>query len=172
MCGELSPWDEAVNFHGHSCPGLAIGYRVAQIALRELGVQRARDEELVAIVENDSCSVDAIQVLTGCSFGKGNLIYHPWAKQVYTIGNRRNKEALRIALKPMPAGAKDKLARLEEILAMPEQDFCALAKVELELPPRARLFKSLQCSECGEMMGEVKARVKNGQVVCIPCAEA
>ena len=40
--------EEAIRFHGHFCPGLMIGYRAAQIALRELGVERAEDEELVA----------------------------------------------------------------------------------------------------------------------------
>jgi formylmethanofuran dehydrogenase subunit E len=39
-------------FHGHSCPGLAIGIRVSEIALREIG-PHARDEEVVAIVETD-----------------------------------------------------------------------------------------------------------------------
>ncbi|MGC8781549.1 MAG: FmdE family protein, partial [Anaerolineae bacterium] len=59
--------EEAIRFHGHFCPGLLIGYRAAQIALRELGVERVADEELVAICENDACGVDAVQVLTGCT---------------------------------------------------------------------------------------------------------
>ncbi|NIT04240.1 formylmethanofuran dehydrogenase, partial [Candidatus Saccharibacteria bacterium] len=46
-------FDDVVEFHGHLCPGLAIGFRVARAALDELG-QRAEDEELVAVVENDS----------------------------------------------------------------------------------------------------------------------
>lgn len=170
MCQDLSPWDEAVKFHGHSCPGLAIGYRVAQIALRELGVERAFDEELVAVVENDSCSVDAIQVLTGCSVGKGNLILHDFGKQVYTIGNRKNGQAIRIALKPLPTGEKDKSKRLEQVFALPEEEFCSFGKVNLPLPGKARLFNSLQCAECGELVAEVRARLKNGKPVCIPCA--
>jgi len=44
------------------------------IALKKLRSHRATDEEFVAIVENDSCSVDAIEVVTGCTMGKGNLI--------------------------------------------------------------------------------------------------
>ena len=58
-------FEDAIEFHGHACPGLAIGYRVANLALKELGL-RAKDEELVAIVENNSCAIDAIQfVRTG-----------------------------------------------------------------------------------------------------------
>ena len=61
----------AVEFHGHLCPGLTIGYLAAKVGLERLGIGRAEDEELIAIVENDSCAVDAVQVLTGCTFGKG-----------------------------------------------------------------------------------------------------
>ena len=77
-------FDDAVKFHGHACPGLAIGYRVANLALKELG-GRARDEELVAIVENNSCAVDAIQLICGCTFGKGNLIFKDFGKQVIPL---------------------------------------------------------------------------------------
>jgi formylmethanofuran dehydrogenase subunit E len=37
---------EAIQFHGHLCPGLALGYRVAKAALRELKADRPRDESL------------------------------------------------------------------------------------------------------------------------------
>ncbi len=57
-------------FHGHMCPGLAMGIRAAEIALERIG-PHAGDEEVVAIVETDMCGVDGIQVLTGCTFGKG-----------------------------------------------------------------------------------------------------
>ena len=59
--------EQAIAFHGHFCPGLTIGFRAALIGMRKLGVQRAYDEELVAIAETDACGVDAVQVLTGCT---------------------------------------------------------------------------------------------------------
>lgn len=70
-------------FHGHRCPGLATGIRVAEVALREIG-PHSIDEEVVAIVETDNCAVDAIQYLTGCTFGKGNLIHRDYGKNVFT----------------------------------------------------------------------------------------
>src|SRR5574342_220054 len=88
---------EAIQFHGHLCPGLALGYRVAKAALRELQAERPQDEELVAIVENDSCSADAVQFITGCTFGKGNLIFRDYGKHVYTFYNRRTGKGLRIS---------------------------------------------------------------------------
>jgi formylmethanofuran dehydrogenase subunit E len=71
--------EDIAEFHGHTCPGLAIGYRVSRYALEALG-GRSEDEELVAVVENDSCAVDAVQVMTGCTFGKGNLIFHDYGR--------------------------------------------------------------------------------------------
>lgn len=63
MCQQPSPWEKSVEFHGHICPGLVLGYKAAVIAMSELGITRAKDEELVAIVENDACGVDAINIL-------------------------------------------------------------------------------------------------------------
>ena len=56
-------YEEIIQFHGHECPGLAIGYRMAIAAMENLESFRAEDEELVAIVENDACGVDAFSVL-------------------------------------------------------------------------------------------------------------
>src|SRR4030066_2571374 len=89
--------EEIVEFHGHICPGLVLGYRVSMLALKELG-ERAIDEELVAIVENNSCAVDAVQVLTGCTFGKGNLIFKDYGKQVYTFITRQSGYGIRISV--------------------------------------------------------------------------
>ena len=57
-------WERCQEFHGHTCKGLAIGYRVGTLALDKLAAERAADEEIVAIVENASCAVDAISVVT------------------------------------------------------------------------------------------------------------
>jgi formylmethanofuran dehydrogenase subunit E len=71
-------YDEIIQFHGHECPGLAMGYRMATAAMKKLDSIRAEDEEIVAIVENDACGVDALQCVTGCTFGKGNLIFRDY----------------------------------------------------------------------------------------------
>ena len=58
------PFSEVAAFHGHVCPGLAMGYRMAQSALQHLAGIGAANEDLVAVVENDACGVDARQCLT------------------------------------------------------------------------------------------------------------
>ncbi|MCL0053205.1 formylmethanofuran dehydrogenase subunit E family protein [Dehalococcoidales bacterium] len=44
------------------------------MGLEKLRAERPEDEEIVAVIENDSCMVDAIQSASGCTLGKGNLI--------------------------------------------------------------------------------------------------
>ena len=53
---------------------------------------------------NDACGVDSIQVMMGCSVGKGNLLFHMRGKQAFTFFNRKNRESLRLMLKPKPEG--------------------------------------------------------------------
>ncbi|MDQ6947474.1 MAG: FmdE family protein, partial [Actinomycetota bacterium] len=85
-----------VEFHGHMCPGLAMGIRAAEVALAEIG-PHSTDEEVVAIVETDMCGVDAIQFLTGCTFGKGNLIHRDYGKNAYTFIRRSDGRAIRVS---------------------------------------------------------------------------
>lgn len=68
-------WKECAAFHGHECGGLAIGYQAALYAAELLELGFSEDEEVVCVTENDSCGVDAIQVILGCSVGKGNLLF-------------------------------------------------------------------------------------------------
>ena len=69
-------WRDCAEFHGHECGGLTIGYKAALYAIKLLDIGRAEDEEIVCISENDACGVDAIQVMLGCTAGKGNLLFH------------------------------------------------------------------------------------------------
>ena len=94
---EFEQLKDVVRFHGHLCFGIALGYRVAKCANKYF--RRDIDEDLVAIVGNNSCSVDAIQFLLGCTFGKGNLIHKDYGKHVYVFYSRNYKKALRISVK-------------------------------------------------------------------------
>ncbi|NPV90497.1 MAG: formylmethanofuran dehydrogenase [Firmicutes bacterium] len=188
-------WEQAVRFHGHACPGLAQGFRVSRAALRLLGVKRAEDEELLAIVENDACGVDAVQALTGCTLGKGNLILDDRGKSVFIFARRDTGTAVRIyfhggqkppdpefmRLRSLVEGGlaspeeverfeAAKLSRIEGLLTDPEEDLLEWRWVEMELPVRAQLFNSFRCAVCGEKASESRARVRDGQVVCLSCA--
>ncbi len=64
------------NFHGHIGPYVLIGYKMGQIANKELG----RDpfcKNAVIFTGNSppiSCIVDGVQLSSGCTLGKGNII--------------------------------------------------------------------------------------------------
>ena len=48
----MKPFSEVTEFHGHICPGSAIGYKAAKAGLNELNSHISEDEEIVTIVEN------------------------------------------------------------------------------------------------------------------------
>lgn len=191
----MKSFNDVVEFHGHSCPGLALGYRVAMAALQEFG-ERAEDEELVAIVENNSCAVDAVQVITGCTFGKGNLVFRDYGKQVYTFIKRPSGDGIRISVdwksyeetdeeksmwdqymkgdrseEVLKAVHNRKAKKIGLILEARNEELIKITKGKMDLPEEARIYPSLTCAICGEKVMEPRARVKEGKMVCIPCFE-
>jgi len=97
---ESEDFKKCADFHGHICPGLAIGYKAAKAGMEMLNEQRAEDEEIAAVVETDACCSDAVQVITGCTFGKGNFIYRDHGKIVFTFFSRKTGQGVRVAMKP------------------------------------------------------------------------
>lgn len=193
MCMQ-TPWEKTLDFHGHVCPGLVLGFRAAEAGLRALGIEAADGAGLVAVVENDACGVDAVQVVTGCTAGKGNLILRDWGKQVYTFIRRDTGAAVRVAVRygaltPAPdilalqekaageglsAEEERMLARLREsaadrLLEMPEEELLDIRTVRIECPPRARIRATVQCAWCGEGVMETRAKVYGGRLICPAC---
>ena len=173
--GQLMEYEEIVAFHGHKCPGLAIGYRMALAAMATLGVVRSYDEELVAIVENDACGVDALQMLTGCTFGKGNLIFRDYGKPVFTVYSRTSGKGVRVLFRDAavpPELAGDREGRINFLLAAADEEILEISSVPFAEPKRARIFQTVSCEQCGESVMETRLRDVHGKNVCIPCAEA
>lgn len=195
----LAPFSDVVRFHGHRCPGLALGYRACGIALHEIGATRSEDEELVCIVENDACGVDAIQYLAGCTLGKGNLVLRNYGKNVFTFINRKTGDAVRIAQRPdfstrridgragdlrqrVTAGTatagelEEYKERMDHVIAMilqiPAESIFSIRHVQVPAPAAARIYTSIPCSRCRELVAEPLTRVHGGRVVCIPCANS
>ena len=182
---------KAAEFHGHVCPGLAMGYRVARYV--KAHYPRSEDEELVCIAENKSCSVDAVQFLLGCTAGKGNLIVIDNGKQAFTFYSRDHGKALRIYFKgdvfagmdamrqKMAAGTltpaeKKEMQSLrtrimEQILAGRDEDLLDVREAEIPAPEKARIYPSLVCQECGERFMEIMGRTAEGKVLCKDCFE-
>jgi len=160
---------ETVAFHGHMCPGLAVGIRAAELALRETG-PHAHDEEVVAVVETDMCGVDAIQFLTGCTFGKGNLIHLDYGKNAFTFFRRSDG----LGDEDLTQEERDRFhhlheARSRQILEIPLKNLFEVKKPQGKIPSHARLMDSVTCESCGEGVMETRTRRFSGKTVCIPC---
>ncbi len=188
--------DATIRFHGHMCPGLAIGIRAAEIGLREVG--RDGDEEIVAVVETDMCGVDAVQYLTGCTFGKGNLIHLDYGKNAFSFYRRADGKALRVVAKPSIFGQEAEvlaelhrrmnsagLSRLEQerwqairaeitanVMGARLEDLFELKPVPADPPARARILASRACDGCGEAVMESRLREQRSRRLCIPCFRA
>lgn len=181
---------ESVKFHGHICLGLLIGVRMGFAALNFLGVDRSADEEIYGVVENDSCAVDGLQVVTGITFGKGNLSFRDYGKMAATFYNRKTKMSVRLVFKPE---SFEKVGSREDFSeAMREEDpeikmvkFANIARkfgdladdevfdisiVDMDEPRVAEIRNSIKCEKCGEMTMETRTETKNGKRLCIPCA--
>ncbi len=88
------------DFHGHICPELTIGYKACQLASKLLGKERFFRDHLVIVSYNITSSLDAIQMITGCTLGNGRLHIEDWGKHRYIFVTRKTREALRLELSP------------------------------------------------------------------------
>jgi formylmethanofuran dehydrogenase subunit E len=187
-------FNQCVKFHGHVCPGLAIGFRAAQVLIKRLGVRKAPDEELVAMVETDACGADAIQVMTGCTFGKGNFIFNNYGKHAFSLMDRKRGRGMRVCLRPdafkndseflslfgrvqnneaSPAELERfeqlKMERTKKILDVDSDSLFKLEEISPEIPAKARVIESGICDLCGEPTKKDLLLPRDGKQVCIPC---
>ena len=192
---EREDFQKCLEFHGHLCPGVSIGYRAARTGMAHLNQKRSLDEELIAIVETDACSADAVQVLTGCTFGKGNFIYHDYGKMVFTFASRQTGRGVRVSLRPgafepdpehmallqkviadeADAAEKQRFSeihdqRSRDILAMDDDALFAIDSVDIELPEKAQIDPSVPCDRCGEpTMAAKLMETTDGRRICRGC---
>ncbi|MGI5963071.1 MAG: FmdE family protein [Lawsonibacter sp.] len=165
---EQESWEKAKAFHGHECPGLAIGVKVCQAAVEKMGICPSFDEELVCITENDACGVDGVQALTGCTFGKGNLIYRGTGKQAFTFLRRDTGKGMRFYLKAKNPGM-EREEYMHYLLEAPVDALFDCRQVEYPIPEKARIFSNVVCEVCGEAVPEHKIRLQEGKKVCLDC---
>ena len=184
-----------VNFHGHLCPGLIYGYLVSKEAVRLLDIARSQDEEVVAISENDTCAVDALQIMLGTTTGKGNLVLKDYGKNVFTILSRSTRRAIRFSRRSdyhYDGSEPEEFAHLEaafvagqatekerqrqkylkamDLLSKPFDTVFDAREISLPEPPYAPLAPSEACGACGEITMATKLMVtQEGKRLCIPC---
>ena len=190
------PFSQAVKFHGHICPGLAIGFYASHMAMRWLAGEKSPDDETYAVLESCGCGADAVQAITGCTIGKGNLVIHDLGKQVFTFGIRGRPQAIRIALRPeytpdhrdsglleLSNKVSSGEASVEEIVELrrriegvcrailesPGEAVFDIRGVAAEEPERQDMSATVACAKCGEPVSANRAKKAGNRYICQAC---
>jgi formylmethanofuran dehydrogenase subunit E len=188
-------FQKVADYHGHVCPGLVTGYRLAKGALAGLGLKSPEEGDLVTIAETDRCTVDAFPIILGCTTGKGKLIIKNCGKQAFTVACRKQNKAVRVVTrsdafqytpendaltrKVMSGKASQqeydhykaaREERIQQLLTMEDSDIFRIYSVEVQLPERETIYNSPSCECCGEQVMEPWLRVMGKKIVCMTCA--
>ena len=166
----MKTWQDCVAFHGHECGGLTIGYKASLYAIELLNLEFSDDEQVVCIAENAACGIDGIQVMLGCSIGKGNLLFHMRGKQAFSFYNRKTGKSVRLVLKPRPEGMTKAESFAYYQACKPEEMF-EVKEATIRLPEKARLFDSYTCDCCGESTGANWIRLAGDKKLCLDCID-
>ena len=185
-------------FHGHKCPAMPMGLRVGAAAMNKLGIERAKDGQIVAFVDlgDDHCATcygDGLQVIMGTTFGKGNLKKTHKGKWAVTVVDKATNKAVRVTPKAeamlnnkktafftdyrmlgkpastVPAEIVDPL--VTGVMNAPDDKLLNISSIfEYKLEPKKDSFDGFVCEECGEMTVMEYGRIKGDKKVCIDCA--
>ena len=187
--------EEVEKFHGHMCPGVAIGIQAARLALAELG-RSSDSNDVVAVVETNMCAVDGIQYLLGCTFGRGSLIHLDHGKNAYSFVRTGDGKSLRLTVRE---GAWQRDAEHEELLSKtrsgqatelervrywelqrevstkilemtPDRTFqISYQPISLSRPQRDMHYR--RCTKCGEMTNVSRLTGAHEAELCLPCSK-
>lgn len=105
--------EDAVKMHGHRGPWLVLGYRAG---LRALEILKPEDEHDLTckvrcpLKKPYTCSIDGIQVSTGCTLGKMSIEVEEHIEIEFSFFSKKKNSHLRLRLK------KGAFERIEGIL--------------------------------------------------------
>src|SRR5579875_3128651 len=183
----------------HDAAGQILGVRMAQLALRRLGIHEPRSKFLqngdlnpdrkrpVVFVEIDRCATDAIAVVTGARVGKRALKLRDWGKMAATFVDLAAQlapneyKAIRIvALEGSKQRAKELYPELDKNEAqmrayreLPVDELFSEQWVRVPLSPSefpGYKGERLACSRCGEGINFDRFVERDGQRLCLACA--
>ena len=187
--------------HGHKCPAMPLGLRAGAAALDALGVPRSMDGQLEAILELGDghcshCFADGVQMITGCTFGKGNIRKLGQGKFGLTLVDRASGRRVRVVpraeaqaasrqtpffldyrMKGIPASQVPPEVvepLIEKVMNAPLEQILRIGVVEQgpAVPRAPEQFAAFVCESCGETVMEAYGRIHGGGRLCIPCRES
>lgn len=160
-------YKQAGGFHGHFCPGLAIGVRAAWEARKTLAPEG--DEDLQCLAEAPACWLDGIQFALGATVGNGRLKVDDRGKAAFNFYSPQAGESLRLYLKELPTGLP-RQSLIHFILTAPEEEVFQKGPVRLFFPAAGERAAEAVCCRCGERVRLNRAQKIGGEIVCQDCA--
>ena len=137
------------------------------------------------------CFADGFQMITGCTFGKGNIKQLGYGKFGLTLVDTATGRAVRVVpvadaqvqmkrtpffqnrMKGVPASkVPEELVDplIEQVLSTPEEQVFNVSEVfDYAVGPAGATFHTFICDRCGEMVVEGYGRPFEGQKLCQPC---
>ena len=200
MTEKINPkdyYEAGLELHGHKCPAMPLGLRVGAAAMNALGVEKAKDGQLLALVElgEDHCATcfgDGVQIITGCTFGKGNIKRLHYGKWGVTLVETKTGRAVRVTpkaeamlaskkstffteyrMKGIPASEvpEEVVAPLvENVMNSPDEQMLSVGEIfQYDIPKKAHSFNGFVCDVCNEMTVEGYGKPFEDKKVCQPC---
>ncbi|AKE62257.1 formylmethanofuran dehydrogenase (plasmid) [Citrobacter amalonaticus Y19] len=191
-------FEMAMAFHGHKCPAMPLGFRAAEAAMKQLGVERSQDKELYVISETGKghaagCFLDGVMSATGCTYGKSNIEKRYYNKMAFTLIDVKNNKSVRVrltddffgnmlnspfvALRKQGVPPQDISPEITEplvnkILSISEEAFLEIGQVQdYTFDKQKGCFETALCSRCGERVFMNKLTKVDSELVCVPCLE-
>ncbi len=172
--------------HGHLCPGQVVGVRMAMEGCRLIGLDEPRTlpqiKQLIVYIEMDRCATDAISFVTGVKLGRRSLKFIDNGIMAATFVNLETKKAFRIvsteesrdlAAEYAPEIEDKRQQQMEGYKRMPLEKLFTIQEVTVDVPasdmPGPTRFKAV-CEQCGQVVRDKREIMKNGKILCRPCA--
>lgn len=188
-------WAKAAALHGHICPGIVVGSRASMLVLDLLHCPGQHiGGSHYAVVENDVCGIDGVQMITGCTLGNDSLIVDNQGKYAFSWVDKNSGEGFRLLLKvpvwksdePLELQEKVKFGvatvdekqkffamreqRGKELMAMSDKDLFQVKSIVRRIPKKPRLFPFIKCARCGEVFMSAYYKKIDGKTICSGCS--
>ncbi len=178
---------ESAAFHGGNCPGQTLGVRLARAGLERIGIDDPLSDrwrkQLMVYVEIDRCAADAVMSVTGCRVGKRTLKIVDHGIMAAGFLNLKTSRAVRVvaregaralAAKYAP-GIEDKYeCQRKAYEIMPDEELFDFEDVKIVVPRQdmpGSPISRVKCSRCGHAVQDLREVLREGVVLCRPCAE-
>jgi formylmethanofuran dehydrogenase subunit E len=150
---DIPKYEDVVLFHSHNCSTLALWYRMSLAAMNHLDCGRSDSGELISVINHDSCGLDAVQMITGCTFGNENLVLRSSSSDVLTLYDTASERGVRVVPsrvvdreRNMPSDPElSEDDKVKQILDTPDEELLICTEVPVSPWDIARLQTHDKC---------------------------